>query len=530
MKKLLISFLMMFVIFSCGAASNNNKIILNLEEEGPSMDTSLMTDASYGTIASFLNEGLAKVNPDTKQAEPALAENWDISEDGLVWTFHLKSGLKWSDGSNLTAQDFKYAWLRGLDQKTASEYAYILFPIKNAEKFNSGQVSADEVGLEVVDPLTLKVTLENPTPYFATLLGFSTYYPENQKFIEEKGDAYALEADSLISSGAYVMKSWDHNSSITLEKNPNYYNKDNVNIETIVIKFIKDPASALNAFKNEELDVIKLTNEQYSEFKDDKNVDLIDSAQIWYLLFNSQNDVLKNPKIRKAMLLAVDKETIVDTIFNGINKAAYNFVPSGVGINGTDGKDFTEQIGQLGSKFNVEEAKKLLAEGLKEVGLTSMPELSILVNDAGLNKKIVEAIQENLRVNLGINLNVELVAFKERVQRMHNQNFDIVLAGWSADYLDPMTYLDLLVSTSGNNYGKYNNPKYDALIDQAAKTNDQKTRVEAFKQAEQIIADEVPIGPLFQKRTIFLTNKNKVKDITFPTFGPDYYLNNAKIK
>ena len=326
------------------------------------------------------------------------------------------------------------------------------------------------------------------------------------------------------------MKSWDHNSSITLEKNPNYYNKDNIQIETVVIKFIKDPASALNAFKNEELDVIKLTNEQYVEFKDDKNVDLIDSAQIWYLLFNSQNDVLKNPKIRKAILLGVDKETIVDTIFNGINKAAYNFVPSGVGINGTDNQDFTEQIGILGSKFNVEEAKKLLAEGLKEVGLTSMPELSILVNDAGLNKKIVEAIQENLRVNLGINLNVELVAFKERVQRMHNQNFDIVLAGWSADYLDPMTYLDLLVSTSGNNYGKYNNPKYDALIDQAAKTNDQKVRVEAFKQAEQIIADEVPIGPLFQKRTIFLTNKNKVDGIIFPTFGSDYYLNNAKIK
>ena len=182
MKKLLISFLMMFVIFSCGAASNNNQIILNLEEEGPSMDTSLMTDASSGTIASFLNEGLAKVNPNTKQAEPALAENWDISEDGLVWTFHL------------TAQDFKYAWLRGLDQKTASEYAYILFPIKNAEKFNSGQVSADEVGLEVVDPLTLKVTLENPTPYFATLLGFSTYYPENQKFIEEKYDGEVVPA------------------------------------------------------------------------------------------------------------------------------------------------------------------------------------------------------------------------------------------------------------------------------------------------------------------------------------------------
>lgn len=232
MKKLLIAFMMAFVIFSCGSSSANKQIVINLIEEGSTMDTTLMTSQVAGTISSFLNEGLTKVNPETKVVEPALAEKWEVSEDGLEWTIHLKDGLKWSDGSDLTANDFKYAWLRALDPNVASEYAYMLFPIKNGEKFNSGKASSDEVGIEVVDAKTLKVTLENPTPYFDTLLGFATYYPVNQKFVEEKGDTYALEADTLISSGAYVVKSWEHNSSMILEKNPNYYNKDKIDIDT----------------------------------------------------------------------------------------------------------------------------------------------------------------------------------------------------------------------------------------------------------------------------------------------------------
>ena len=530
MKKLLIAFMMTFVIFSCGSSSANKQIVINLIEEGSTMDTTLMTSQVAGTISSFLNEGLTKVNPETKVVEPALAEKWEVSEDGLEWTIHLKDGLKWSDGSDLTANDFKYAWLRALDPNVASEYAYMLFPIKNGENFNSGKVSSDEVGIEVVDAKTLKVTLENPTPYFDTLLGFATYYPVNQKFVEEKGDNYALEADTLISSGAYVVKSWEHNSSMILEKNPNYYNKDKIDIDTVVIKFIKDSASALNAFKNDEVDLLEITQEQYPEFKDNKNVDLVDTAQVWYLSFNTTNDVLKNAKVRKALLQAIDKETIVSSLFNNINKPVYNFVPSGVGVNGTDGKDFTEQVGTLGAKFNPDEAKQLLAEGLKELGLQSMPKISIIVNDGGLNKKIAETLQENFRVNLGIEVDVELIAFKERLQRMHNANYDIALAGWSADYLDPMTYLDLFVSNSGNNHGKYSNPQYDALIKEAKTTNDPNKRFEAFKKAEEIIAKDVPIAPLFQKKNVFLTNKDKVDGIKFPTFGTQYDISNAKIK
>lgn len=423
MKKLFTILTMLFVLFSCGNSQNSSEKILriNASAEGNTLDVNLLTDNTGVLLHELLSVGLTKYDPNTKKYEPALAESYTVSDDGLVWTFKLRENLKWSDGTDLTVEDFKFSWLRALNPEVASEYAYMLYPIKNAEEYNSGKVSADEVGIKVLDSKTLEVTLHSPTTYFDSLVAFVTYLPVSKAALEKFGDQYSLEADTQIYSGPFKITSWDHNSSMTLEKNENYYDKDGVKFDKVLVSFISDSGASLNAYKNDELDVVLLTTEQAQEFKDSTELQKVDKALVWYIEYNVNNDFLKNVKIRQAISQAVNKEEIVETVFNGVNTAAYSLTPKGVGMNGVS-KDFVEEMnGGFVAKFNPENAKKLFEEGLKELGLESAPKISIILNDSGSNKKIGEAIQEYLRVNLGLEIEIELMTFKERLQRMKSK-------------------------------------------------------------------------------------------------------------
>lgn len=531
MKKLLAIFVCFLALFSCGSnsSSNGKYLTINLNEEGKTIDTALQTDVSSGDLHTFLSEGLTKIDIKTKQPIPGLAEKYDISEDGLTYTFHLRDGIKWSNGEKITANDFKFAWLRALDPNTAAPYAYMLYPIKNAEKFNTGKATKDEVGIKVLDDKTLEVKLEASTPYFLSLTAFVTYMPANEKFVTECGDKFALEPDKLLYSGPFKMVSWTHNSEIKLVKNENYYDKDKINLDGVNIKFIANTAAALNAFKNDEIDFTSLTAEQYDEYKDNPNLHKVLMATNWYLEFNHKNKFLANSNIRKAILMAINKEELTKTVFNGINDPAYTFTPKGVGMPGLKTNDFATEIGVSAPKFNATEAKAYLEKGLKELGLDKAPTLSIILNDSGLNKKIGESIQEYLRVNLGITLNIETMAFKERLSRMESGQFDVVLAGWGADYQDAMTFLDLLESNNGNNHGKYSNTEYDKCIRLAKSTSNKEERYAAMKKAEEIIASDVPIALLFQAKKNYIVNE-KLSNFTFSAVGPDFFMNYADIK
>lgn len=529
-KKILTVLLCSFALFSCGGGSSSSsslkKISINVGEEGKTLDPQLLTDNSGGQIHSFLSEGLTKLDASLK-AEPGLAKSWDISENGLVWTFHLRDGIKWSNGDPITANDFKFAWLRALDPNTAAEYAYMFYQIVNAEEYNTGKAKAEDVGIKVIDDKTLEVTLKSPTPYFDSLVAFTTYLPTSEKFFKETGDQFALEADKMLYSGPYILDSWTHNSEMKLTKNPNYYDKDQIKIDEVSIKFIQDSGAELNAFKNEEIDIAKLTSEQYQEFKNDPRVNQVLQATVWYLEFNVKHKALNNPKIRQALLMAVDKEEMIKVTFNDINIPVYSLVPTGVGINGVNG-DFAKEVGEVVPKFNVEKAKQLLAEGLKEEGLEKLPPITMILNDSGSNKKLGETIQEYLRVNLGVDLKIELMAFKERLARMKSGDFDIVLAGWGADYQDPLTFLDLFVTNGGNNHTGYSNPEYDKLIKFAQVESDNVKRTEALIEAEKILARDLPIGVLFQVRRNFIIS-DRVKGAIFPALGAEIVLNKADV-
>ena len=397
MKKMLFLLMMLVFIISCGKSGGSAKTFtLNLTDEPKSIDPQISTDIGGGTVNDLLMEGLTRKGKNGT-FEPGLAKNWEKSEDGLKWTFHLRDNLKWSNGDPITAQDFKNGWLRALKPETASEYAYMLYPIKNAEKYNKKEGTAEEVGIKVIDDKTLEVELGAPVPYFDSLVAFKTYMPLNQKFFDETKEAYFTESDKTMSSGPYTMENWTHGSEITFKKNPNYWDADNVKIENVVYKIIPDNNSALNAFNNKEVDVTAITAEQAKGFKDDPRLVSNNDGSVWYLLFNFNNKTLANVKIRKALLMAVDREGLVNNILNGYGTAAKTLVPKGIGIKGLNDKDFTEEVPTSILGYNPQEAKKLLEEGLKETGASKFPDMSMLINESGNNKVLAEYIQEQLR-------------------------------------------------------------------------------------------------------------------------------------
>lgn len=274
---------------------------------------------------------------------------------------------------------------------------------------------------------------------------------------------------------------------------------------------------------------MKLTASQLDEFKDSKELMYKDDATVWYLEPNFQKPFLANNNIRQAIMMAIDKEGLVETVHKNVNTPHYSLTPKGVGMKGVE-KDFVEEMG--GGKvvhYNPEKSKELFALGLKELGLEKAPKISLILNDSGSNKKTGEYIQENLRVNLGLEVEIEVMTFKERLQRTKNGTFDLILSGWGADYQDPMTFLDLFITNGGNNHGKYSNSEYDELIKFAQTTVDEKARIDALHKVEDIIAKELPILPLFQVRSLFIA-KPRVEGIHLSSFGPEYILKDAKIK
>ena len=524
MKKLLAIFVCFLALFSCGSnsSSNGKYLTINLNEEGKTIDTALQTDVSSGDLHTFLSEGLTKIDTKTKQPIPGLAEKYDISEDGLTYTFHLRDGIKWSNGEKITANDFKFAWLRALDPNTAAPYAYMLYPIKNAEKFNTGKATKDEVGIKVLDDKTLEVKLEASTPYFLSLTAFVTYMPVNEKFVTECGDKFALEPDKLLYSGPFKMVSWTHNSEIKLVKNENYYDKDKINLDGVNIKFIANPAAALNAFKNDEIDFTNISSEQYDEFKDDKRLKVLPQAQMYFLMYNFQNKVLTNLKIRKAFDLALNKDDINKSAFNSLNSVIYNFTPHKVGMPGNKTTDFGSEVGDIIEKYNADKAKELFKEGMKELGLTEFPKLSIIVNDMDNNKKVAENIQEQLRTNLGIEFDIQVMTYKERLSRQTSGDFDIALTRWGADYQDAMTFLDLFMTKNGNNNGKYSNPEYDKYVQLAKSEPDKAKRFEYLKKVEEIIANDVPITVLYQVNKYYVVN-DRISNYAFSPVNSDMF-------
>ena len=489
-----------------------NRIVSSNMAEPGTLDPAKARGTHESWPLQHLFVGLTRVNKDGK-VENALADKIEISEDGKVYKVTLKDGLKWSDGNPITAEDFEFAWKRVLDPKMESQYAYQLYYIAGAEEYNKGKGKADSVGVKAVDAKTLQVTLKQPTAYFDSLMGFYTYYPVSKKVVEANAD-WAKDPKTLVSNGAFTLKDWTHNSKIVMDKNPNYYEADKVKIDGIDLDIIEDQSTVYQKYVAGEYNmVVELPTEVTAKLRAEKNPELVigPNVALYYYNLNPAVKPLNNVKVRKALSLALDRKVITDQITQGGQLPATAIVPPGL-LDDT-GKEFSDANKDL-IKTDVEEAKKLLTEGLAEEKMTPADvKLTILYNTSENHKKIAEAIQQMWNKELGIKTELENVEFKVKIDRENAHQFEISRSGWTGDYLDPMTFMDLWITGASNNYVNYSNPEYDKLVKEAQTSTDQKLRMDNMKKAEKMILEDMAIVPIYFYTHPYAVKPN-VKGIT----------------
>lgn len=493
--------------------------------EPPGLDSAITTDTVSFQLLNNVMEGLYRLDPDSKP-EPAIAERVEISDDKKRYTFYLRDA-QWSDGKPVTAHDFEYAWKRGLNPKTASEYAVILFPIKNGEKYNQQQVSADEVGVKAVEDKKLVVELEAPIPYFLYLMTFATYYPQRQDIVEKYGNEYALEPDKMVYNGPFVMTEWKHNQSVQLKKNSKYWDQQNVKLDVINFPIVKDTSAGVNLYNTDKLDFTWINEAKFAEkYKDDKEAVKVNEFTTFYLVFNTKkNKVLSNAKIRKALSLAVDRKAYTDIVLKNGSVPAAGLVPPGVLAN--EDQSFRELAeGEL--RFDPQEAKKLLNEGLNELSVEKMPTLELLIDDTSVAKTMGEFYKEQFRKNIGVDLKIKSVPFKQRLELEKNREYEISNSGWGADFNDPITFLELFISESPFNRAQWSNKEYDALIKKSQVNADFDERMQDLIKAEQLLMEEMPIAPIYHRTRLALM-RTHVKDVAFHPFGADFTFKWASI-
>jgi len=499
---------------------------LLIGDEIPSMNISKATDGVSFTVLANVGEGLTRLDQNGK-ATPAMAEKWDVSADGLTYTFTLRDS-KWSNGDPVTAHDFEYSWKRSLDPKTAGDYAFMVAWIKGGNDFLTGKGTADQVGVKAKDDKTLVVTLEKPVPFFVEQMSFPTFYPQNKKIVDQAGDKYASDPDKMVYNGPFKMTQWVHEQSVTLEKNENYWDKDKVKLNKINFQVVKDTTAGLNLYESGQIDRVGLVREHIDTYKGKPEFATQPELTSGYVLFNQRVKALQNKKVRQALSWAIDAEAYADVVYHNGTKGATGLVPFGVPDG--QGGQFRDTVGDLlKRKDNESKAKAQLEEGLKEAGEAKFPTIKLLTSDSDVGKKGAEFLKEQWRVKLGVDVEVESVPFKLMLQKAKAKDFDIVITNWGADYNDPMTFLDLWISGSSFNYPNWKNAKYDELIKAAQAEADPKKRMQSLMDAEKVLMDEMPMAPLIFRGKAYLL-KPHVKNFRTQVFGPEYELKETYIQ
>lgn len=510
---LVLAGLMLLTACGGGAANNGGNETATTEDGGEkkilrtnnnsqpgTLDPALATGTHESWILQHVYEGLMRYN-DKNELEPGMAESYEVSEDGLTYTFKLRDGIKWSNDDPITAQDFEYSWKRVLDPELASEYSFQLTTyVVGAEEALAGEGSMDDVGIKALDDKTLEVKLKTPTAYFTGLTAFYTLFPVHQASVEGNPEwANDPNTTPIVSNGAFKIAEWNKGSNVLLEKNPNYYDADKVNLDGIDFAMLEDNNTSYSKYQGGEFDlIVSPPSTVVAQGNEQDNPELKVGADVgvYYFEFNTTEKPFNNAKVRQALSMTIDRKTIVENITQGGQLPAEGIVPPGL-LDDT-GKDFREANGNLITE-DVEKAKTLLEEGLKEEGMTVADlngKVLIYNTDEG-HKKVAQAVQEMWKQNLGVEVGLENMEFQVLLDRRKEQDFDIARSGWIGDYADPNTMLDLYMTDNPQNDSKYSNPEFDALLKTAAGTNDQKVRMDSMKEAEKIITQDLPIIPVY---------------------------------
>ena len=514
---------------SGGSASGDaSTVTVAIDADLNTMDYEIATDGNSFIMQSLVMSGLTELAADGSPL-PELAESWDVSDDGLVYTFHL-ADAKWSNGDPVTASDFVYAWQRLDNPDTASEYAFILH-IANAAAVNAGEADPSELGVKAVDDKTLEVTLTLPCDFFLSLLAFPSFFPLNQKFYEEQGDQFALSPDNLLYCGPYTMTGYQQGSEYTFEKNPDYFKADQMTdyVDKIVFRYLQDTQSAMLDYQSGNLDVVKLQGDQVDQYSGTEGFTNRMTGYLWYLSidFNTsvhpENSQFANLNLRKAMSLAIDRDTIAANVLKDGSIGADGLIPKDLAT-GPSGEDFRAENGKL-TEYNLDQAKEYYAKALEELG-TDTVSFELLYEDSEASKAVAEYIQSNLKA-IGMDVTLNSKPKKTRLQLMNDKDYNVALTRWGPDYADPETYFDLFTTdNTANNSGSYSNADYDALVKAAGSgedATDSAKRWQDYLDAEKIIVQDDPgVIPVYQNGGAMMINP-KVTGIEFHSASVDSY-------
>lgn len=487
--------------------------------EPTSLNTLLATYAYDFTPINAMIECLYR-DDENDVPQPAGAETVDISDDKLVYTFHLREDATWSNGDPVVATDYEFAWQQALNPKVASDYAYMLYFIHNAEPYFNGEVEWSEVGVKVIDDHTLEVTLDNPLPYATDLFAFPTLAPINQKFYEEVGaDKYATDAEYFCCNGMYELTEWSHNSEIVFEKREEYWNADAVGPDTIVYKIITDSQAGLNSYLSREIDYTDLDSGEVVQQAEAAGfeVGVKPARSSYYLIVNTEDEFMSNQNLRLALAYSIDKQALVDTVYQNDNQPMTSFTPPA--IMGANDSSFQEAlVAERGEMYpgsgDLEKAQEYLQAALEELGCT-VDELNLSIDcaDDSLRRNCATFLQEQWRQNLGIeNITVNSMQTKQVSANRQSGDYCMSLGGWSPDYNDAINFLDLWVTDGGNNDSFWSNEEYDNLIAQATAEADEEVRQQYLFDAEEILAAEMPIIPLYWQCQNYSYNSDKIVD------------------
>jgi oligopeptide transport system substrate-binding protein len=505
---------------------------INIAAEPPVLDGSKLTAAIGYTMVNEFNAGLYRIDKDGKAQPDLAAGDPTVSADGLTWTFKLRDAV-WSDGQPVKAQDFVYAWTRTLDPATQAQYSFMVAWIKGGDEILKAK-TPDEVakakanfGAKALDDKTLEVKLVRPITFFKELMGFQVFFPQREDFVKQAGDKYGADADKVIGAGPFKLVKWDHGQSLEFVKNDKYWNAKDVKLDKFTVQIVKDTNTGQNLYETNAADVTEIKADQIKLYQGKPDIALKPELTNSYIMFQNKNKAFANAKIRQALTLAIDRQAFVDvTLANG-SVPSTGLVPNGT-MDGNGG-DFRKTAGDTEPKFDVAKAKQLLADGLKEAGLSSLPQFKIMGDDTETAKKQLEFIISQWKTNLGVDAVADPVPHALRIERQSKHDFDTCLALWGADYNDPMTFLDMWETGGEFDEVDYSNPEYDKLIKGARESADPAARTKMLVDAEKILMQDMPVGPLYFRTRVYL-RRPSLDGIFFPSYGVEWEVRWASVK
>jgi len=498
-------------------AAGKKILTIQLGPDVESIDPALNSAVDGANYILFAFDNLLKMDKDGKVV-PGLAEKYEVSDDQLTWTFHLRDGLKWSDGSALTADDFVYSWQRLVDPNVAAPYAQTVLGMVEGYDDAIGRPDADgnttvdpdptKLKVEAPDEKTLIVHMAKPTPYFDKLAAFVSLSPVKKDVVEANPDGWSIDPKTYISTGPFKLTGWEPGSYLMFEKNENYWDADSIKLDGIKCLLMQDQNATFSAYESGDALMIKdVPTQEITTLKERSDFHIDPILGTYYLDLNTTLDEFKDPKVREALSLALDRKYISETITSGTYTPASGFVSEGVtDWNGTAWQDnITDKSAYINiddHAGNLAKAKELLKEAGYENGV-GLPEMVYSTNDASYHKKIAEYLQQAWG-ELGLKVQVNIVEWKSFTPQRRSGNYQIARDGWVMDYNDPSNILELALTGNGNNNAKYSNPEFDALMSKAATEKDPQTRFGYLHQAEDFIMKDTAMVPLLYYNDFYL--------------------------